>query len=59
MPAQPAPRQVEDDQEHAEPRAVDVAADGRPMTALSHRIADGTEPVWESGLDGGRPRQSA
>ncbi|MFH8813040.1 hypothetical protein ACH4GZ_38575 [Streptomyces hygroscopicus] len=28
-------------------RSLDVAADGRAMAALLHRIADGTEPVWE------------
>ncbi|MFD4933373.1 hypothetical protein [Streptomyces virginiae] len=29
------------------PRTLDVAADGRSMAGLLHRIADGTEPVWE------------
>jgi hypothetical protein len=28
-------------------RSLDVAADGRSMAAVLHRIADGTEPVWE------------
>lgn len=28
-------------------RSLDVAADGRSMSAVLHRIADGTEPVWE------------
>ncbi|MEV7595487.1 hypothetical protein AB0O42_35010 [Streptomyces sp. NPDC089922] len=28
-------------------RSLDLAADGRSMAGLLHRIADGTEPVWE------------
>ncbi|MEU0857505.1 hypothetical protein ABZ352_18980 [Streptomyces griseofuscus] len=28
-------------------RSLDPAADGRSMAGLLHRIADGTEPVWE------------
>ncbi|MFE6691922.1 hypothetical protein ACFVFQ_36320 [Streptomyces sp. NPDC057743] len=28
-------------------RSLDVAADGQSMAGLLHRIADGTEPVWE------------
>ncbi|OUD03011.1 hypothetical protein [Streptomyces swartbergensis] len=28
-------------------RSLDVAADGRSMVGVLHRIADGTEPVWE------------
>ncbi|MEU9349183.1 hypothetical protein AB0D74_49100 [Streptomyces sp. NPDC048278] len=28
-------------------RSLDVAADGRSMSAVLHRIAAGTEPVWE------------
>ncbi|MFJ3184419.1 hypothetical protein ACIPJN_39320 [Streptomyces sp. NPDC086796] len=28
-------------------RSLDLAADGLSMAALLHRIADGTEPVWE------------
>ncbi|MEV0487269.1 hypothetical protein AB0I69_42555 [Streptomyces sp. NPDC050508] len=46
-------------------RSLDVAADGRSMAGLLHRIADGTEPVWERAawtLDGhgvGTPEVSA
>lgn len=31
-------------------RSLDVAGDGQSMTALLHRIAAGTEPVWEHAL---------
>ncbi|MGW7090049.1 hypothetical protein ACWGH2_42070 [Streptomyces sp. NPDC054871] len=46
-------------------RSLDVAADGRSMAGLLHRIADGTEPVWERAawtLDGhgvGLPKADA
>ncbi|MFI9052432.1 hypothetical protein [Streptomyces sp. NPDC053427] len=46
-------------------RSLDLAADGRSMAGLLHRIADGTEPVWERAawtLDGhgvGVPEGSA
>lgn len=46
-------------------RSLDVAADGQSMAGVLHRIAEGTEPVWERAawtLDGhgvGTPERSA
>ncbi|MFD3336157.1 hypothetical protein ACFWV1_26440 [Streptomyces sp. NPDC058700] len=47
VPAGTIPAVPRDGQPIPWQRSLDVAADGQSMTALLHRIADGTEPVWE------------